>query len=250
MLLPPTAPRRWSAASWARERRGWIFLTSTSDTRPRLRPLISLWLDTLVLRLMNPAPPGAGPVWFVLDEVASLQRLPQLHTALTENRKSNNPIVLGFQGRSQLEAPLRPGRRDDDSQPATTIFLRTRAPAAAKWVADAIGDVEIERLSERRSTGDGHQRTYGLERQIEPLVMASEISGLRTCVPCSSRATSSSGCTCPMKADPAEPDFLAAPLPRAPSRRPAAGGDRAENQCLTPLVPRSLDRGHEPLSIE
>jgi type IV secretory pathway TraG/TraD family ATPase VirD4 len=32
-----------------------------------------------------------------------LQRLPQLHTAVTENRKSNNPVVLGFQGRSQLE---------------------------------------------------------------------------------------------------------------------------------------------------
>ncbi len=41
--------------------------------------------------------------WFVLDELASLQRLPQLHTALTENRKSGNPVVIGFQGRSQLE---------------------------------------------------------------------------------------------------------------------------------------------------
>src|SRR5207245_4492719 len=46
---------------------------------------------------------GPRPVWFVLDELASLQRLPQLHTAVTENRKSNNPVVLGFQGRSQLE---------------------------------------------------------------------------------------------------------------------------------------------------
>jgi hypothetical protein len=119
MLLPPTAPRRWSAASWASQRRGWIFLTSTSDTRERLRPLISLWLDTLVLRLMNPAPPGAGPVWFVLDEVASLQRLPQLHTALTENRKSNNPIVLGFQGRGQLEARYGHDAETMISQPAT-----------------------------------------------------------------------------------------------------------------------------------
>jgi hypothetical protein len=45
----------------------------------------------------------AHPVWFILDELASLQRLPQLHTAITENRKANNPVVLGFQGRSQLE---------------------------------------------------------------------------------------------------------------------------------------------------
>jgi len=46
---------------------------------------------------------GQHPVWFVLDELASLQKLPQLHTAITENRKSRNPIVLGFQGKAQLE---------------------------------------------------------------------------------------------------------------------------------------------------
>jgi type IV secretory pathway TraG/TraD family ATPase VirD4 len=39
----------------------------------------------------------------VLDELASLNKLPQLHTAVTENRKYGNPVVLGFQGRSQME---------------------------------------------------------------------------------------------------------------------------------------------------
>ncbi len=38
-----------------------------------------------------------------LDELASLNKLPQLHTAVTENRKYGNPVVVGFQGRSQLE---------------------------------------------------------------------------------------------------------------------------------------------------
>jgi len=43
------------------------------------------------------------PVWFVLDELASLKKVTQFHTAVTENRKYGNPVVLGFQGRSQLE---------------------------------------------------------------------------------------------------------------------------------------------------
>src|ERR1700730_18385087 len=64
------------------------------------------------------------------------------------------------------------------SQPATKIFLRTSEPRAAKWIADTIGDIEIERLRESRSDGGGRQQTYGLERQVEPLVMASEIGGL------------------------------------------------------------------------
>jgi len=50
--------------------------------RERLRPLLSLWLDLLVLRLMHDGHSGHSghkPVWFVLDELASLQRLPATH---------------------------------------------------------------------------------------------------------------------------------------------------------------------------
>ena len=179
-LLPAEreTSRRWSAAGWAASPIGWLFLTSTPETRPRLVPLISLWLDTLVLRLMNQGQAHPRRTWFVLDELASLQRLPQLHTAITENRKSNNPVVLGFQGRSQLETRYGHDAEAMLSQPATKIFLRTSEPRAAKWIAEAIGDIEIERLRESRSHGRSGQQTYGLERQVEPLVMASEISGL------------------------------------------------------------------------
>ena len=188
-LLPSQkdTPARWSAAEWSKHRKGWLFLTSTPETRKRLIPLTSLWLDTLVLRLMNQGTDTQGQtsslkVWFVLDELASLQRLPQLHTAITENRKSNNPVVLGFQGRSQLETRYGHEAEAMLSQPATKIFLRTSEPRAAEWISKTIGDVEIERLRESRSSGQsGRQRnskSYNLERQVEPLVMASEISGL------------------------------------------------------------------------
>jgi len=178
---------RWSAAEWSKHRKGWLFLTSTPETRKRLIPLISLWLDTLVLRLMNQGTADQGQasprkVWFVLDELASLQRLPQLHTAITENRKSNNPVVLGFQGRSQLETRYGHEAEAMLSQPATKIFLRTSECRAAEWISKTIGEIEIERLRESRSSGQfGRQRntkSYNLERQVEPLIMASEISGL------------------------------------------------------------------------
>jgi type IV secretory pathway TraG/TraD family ATPase VirD4 len=179
-LLPSESQTtsRWSAAGWACNRRGWLFLTSTPETRTRLVPLTSLWLDMLVLRLMNRGQPGHRSVWFVLDELASLQRLPQLHTAVTENRKSNNPVVLGFQGRSQLETRYGHDAEAMLSQPATKIFLRTSEPHAAKWISDTIGEIEIERMRESRSKGQHGQRSFGLERQVEPLVMPSEISGL------------------------------------------------------------------------
>lgn len=168
----------WTATAWSKERRGWIFITSRPSLREALLPLISLWLDLLVLRLLTEPHPDARPVWFVIDELASLQRLPQLHTAITENRKSNNPIILGFQGRSQLEARYGHDAEAMLSQPATKIFLRTSEPRAAKWVSEAIGEIEVERIRESHSEGNRSGKSYALDRQTEPLVLASEISGL------------------------------------------------------------------------
>ena len=64
------------------------------------------------------------------------------------------------------------------SQPATKIFLRTTEPRAAKWVSEAIGEVEIERLRETHYDGSRTGRNFALDRQTEPLVMPSEMSGL------------------------------------------------------------------------
>jgi hypothetical protein len=72
-----SAGERWSASDWSTTRRGWLFSHQHKNARP-LVPLTSLWLDTLVLRLMNEPQPTSRRTWFVIDELASLQRLPQL----------------------------------------------------------------------------------------------------------------------------------------------------------------------------
>jgi hypothetical protein len=133
----------------------------------------------LILRTMEPAIHGAKPVWFVLDEVASLNKLPQLHTAVTEARKSGNPLVLGFQGRSQIEKRYGKDAETMLSQPATKLFLKTSEPHSAKWVSDAIGEIEVERLKEsrRHSLLPGNSQ-FTMEIANKPLVMASEIAGL------------------------------------------------------------------------
>jgi len=183
-LLPKESEtkQRWTTEEWARQKSGWLFLTSIPRFRERLLPLMSLWLDTLVLRLMNQGDPAMRHAWFVLDELASLQKLPQLHTALTENRKSGNPVVIGFQGRSQLELIYGHQAEAMLSQPATKIFLHTSEPRAAKWISDTIGEVEIERMKETVNTGrfsrSARSKSYHADRRVEPLVLASEISGL------------------------------------------------------------------------
>jgi type IV secretory pathway TraG/TraD family ATPase VirD4 len=168
------ATSHWTATEWSEHRKGWIFITSKPSEREALRPLHSLWIDLLVLRLLNEPKESQHPVWFVLDELASLQRLPQLHTAITENRKAKNPLILGFQGKAQLEMIYGHLAEVMLSQPATKIFLKITEPKAAEWVSNAIGKVEIERLRETHSTGNN----FSVERLVEPLVLDSEISGL------------------------------------------------------------------------
>jgi RecA/RadA recombinase len=179
-LLPARseANTEWTARGWSEKRQGWIFITSRAAEREALRPLHSLWIDMLVLRLLGAPRPDQRPVWFVIDELASLQKLPQLQTAITENRKSRNPVVLGFQGKAQLEVIYGHLAEVMLSQPATKIFLRTTEPNAAEWVSRALGKVEIERMKETHFDGQRSGRNFALDRQTEPLVLDSEISGL------------------------------------------------------------------------
>jgi type IV secretory pathway TraG/TraD family ATPase VirD4 len=129
--------------------------------------------------MMEPCVNPAKPVWFVLDELASLNKLPQLHTAVTENRKYGNPIVLGFQGRSQLEKRYGQDAEAMLSQPATKTFFKTSEPRAAKWISETLGEIEVERLKESRTAEMiGSRKSYSMEIATKPLIMASEIAGL------------------------------------------------------------------------
>jgi hypothetical protein len=172
--------KTFATAEWYKDRTRWVFLTSQPAYREKILPLHSVWLDLFILRMMGYcADPAARPVWFVLDELASLHKLPQLHTAVTENRKYGNPVVLGFQGRSQLEKRYGQDAEAMLSQPATKVFFKTSEPRAARWVSEAIGEIEVERLKESRSMGlVSGKKSYAMEIATKPLIMASEISGL------------------------------------------------------------------------
>jgi hypothetical protein len=156
-----------------------VDLPSTEEAQQEaLRPLHSLWIDILVLRLLSEPREGQKRAWFVLDELATLQRLPQFHTALTKGRKSNNPIIFGYQGKAQLEVIYGHLAEVMLSMPSTKIIMKTSEPNAAKWASDLIGEIEIERVRETKADGKRAGKSFTLDRQIEPLVMASEIEGL------------------------------------------------------------------------
>jgi hypothetical protein len=168
--------RVWSAATWAETRKGWVFITGTPTTEEQLRPLQTLWFDALILRMMTrPGPPTK----LVFDELASLHKLSQLHTALERGRKHNISVILGFQGYSQVDELY--DRQADTmlAQAASTYILRVPDPRSAERAAKTIGSHEIERVEESRQHGwNRGGRSENLRRSIEPLFMDSQIQGL------------------------------------------------------------------------
>jgi type IV secretory pathway TraG/TraD family ATPase VirD4 len=176
---------RWTARQWVERRQGWIFLTSTPETRDSLKPLHSLWLDLLILRLLHQADdPSVRRVWMVLDEVATLQRLPQMETALTQNRKANTSILLGLQGKAQLETIYGHIAETLLAMPWTALFFKTTEPEAAEWISRFLGVQEIERWRPSQTSGESgpgphrESKTDAEERFNRQAVSASEISGL------------------------------------------------------------------------
>jgi type IV secretory pathway TraG/TraD family ATPase VirD4 len=182
--IPEPSPDRgtWSVRDWCRRRTGWIFFTSTQDTRTALRPLQSLWIDMLILRMLSMGPrTDLPPVRMVLDELPTLQMLPQLQAAMTESRKTGLSIVLGFQGRSQIKTLYGESAETIFSAPFTKILLRTTEPEAADWMSKMIGEVEVERVKETKPVhafGKHGSHSQTIETRIERLVLASEFGGL------------------------------------------------------------------------
>jgi hypothetical protein len=167
----------WSAREWTKHRRGWIFLTSTQDTRDALRPLQSLWIDSLILRLLAMGDqPGLPRVRMILDELPTLQELSQLKSALSEARKSGLTIIVGFQGRSGIKAIYGEEAEGIFSAPYTKIILRTGEAEAGEWASKMIGDREMERIREHR--GAKSERTYTTEQRTERAVLSAELAGL------------------------------------------------------------------------
>ena len=128
---------------------------------------------------------GGAPVWVILDELPTLNKLPKLPEALAVARKPNVRLVIGLQGRAQLEARYDKEAEAMLSQPATKVFLRTSEPRAAEWISKALGEIEFERLRESVNQDvlfAGYRRkshNFSLDRQVKPLVLPSEIMGLK-----------------------------------------------------------------------
>lgn len=163
--------------------RGWLFLTARPDQRETLRPLLSAWIDIAINALMVLPENQQQRLWFVVDELSSLQKLPKLQAGLAEARKYGGCFLVGFQSKPQLEEIY--GKYSADSMLDlfnTKLFFRCTEPSTQQWVSKVLGEKEEAEPQENISFGANSMRDgVSLSRQTrqKPVVMPAELSQLR-----------------------------------------------------------------------
>jgi type IV conjugative transfer system coupling protein TraD len=163
--------------------KGWLFLTARPDQRETLRPLLSAWVDIAINALMILPENQQQRLWFVVDELSSLQKLPKLQAGLAEARKYGGCFLIGFQSKPQLEEIY--GKSSADSMLDlfnTKLFFRCTEPSTQQWISKVLGEKEEAEPQENISFGANSMRDgVSLTRQTrqKPLVMPAELSQLK-----------------------------------------------------------------------
>lgn len=98
---------RFSIRDWVKDEsieEGFIFLTGDSEHAAATRNVISACLEIASNALMTGQSGVDYPkMWFIVDELPTLNRLPFIEKSLAEIRQFGGAYVLGFQVYSQLE---------------------------------------------------------------------------------------------------------------------------------------------------
>jgi type IV conjugative transfer system coupling protein TraD len=162
---------------------GWLFITARSDQRQTLKPLLSAWVDIAINALMVLPEDYNRRLWFIIDELASLQRLPSLQMGLAEGRKYGGCFLIGFQSKPQLEEIY--GRQAAESMLDlfnTKVFFRCTEPSTQAWISKVLGDKEETESQTSISYGANSMRdgvSLSQQTRQKPIVMPTELSQLK-----------------------------------------------------------------------
>src|SRR5262249_41192829 len=97
---------------------GWLFIASNALKIEALKPLLSVWLDVAAKSILSLPQSESRRIWFFLDELATLHRLPSLINTLSRARKYGGCFVAAIQDIHQLRALY--GR--DEAEVLSTLF--------------------------------------------------------------------------------------------------------------------------------
>jgi type IV conjugative transfer system coupling protein TraD len=175
----PFSIRNWVQSS---NDDSWLFLSCLPSQRSTLIPLLGCWFSVATRSLMHLKPDFERRLWYVIDELPSLNKLRDLETFLAEGRKFGGCDLLSLQTPSQLDAIYgKDSTKTILSNCATKVVFAEHNPESAANVSKVFGDREIQEFSEGLSYGAHEVRdgvTISSQKKSLPIVSTNDIMSL------------------------------------------------------------------------
>lgn len=92
----------FSIKAWLTSGTGNLWITWKADTLQSMKPLISCWVDTVIVSALAMSPNKERRTHLILDEMDSLTKLNYLMDGVTKGRAKGLRILGGIQSRAQL----------------------------------------------------------------------------------------------------------------------------------------------------
>jgi len=145
---------RFSIDQWLKERKGNIFLLNSPVTKEALKPILTLFLDLLVRRLLSLPESRERRIHFLLDELGQLKKSGSLQDLITLGRSKGAAVFLGIQDFGQLDQIYgRNGRISIVNSVGNSAVFGLNDPDTARYLADKLGKKEVLEVSDSVSMG-------------------------------------------------------------------------------------------------
>ncbi|MEL7687577.1 type IV secretion system DNA-binding domain-containing protein [Citromicrobium bathyomarinum] len=160
-----------------------LFLSARYIDMSVLSQLLTLWLDTSINTLMAGERSRDLRLWFLIDELGALHRLPSLEKGLQTARNFGGAIVTGIHAFAKLKDVYGENMAMTLSSLARTkLILGTADRETATWCSDVIGHREVREMEEGYSYGYNNARdavSLTPRRQVVPLLLPDELMRLK-----------------------------------------------------------------------
>jgi len=161
---------------------GFVFLSARYVDLSVCTQLLTLWLDLAMNTLMTTARSGDLKMWFFIDELGALHRLPALETGLQTARNYGGAIVTGIHAYAKLQEVYGEHMAETLSSLAKTkLILGTGDYKTATWCSEAIGHAEVTDKDEAHTYAYNNARdavSLTPRKHIEALVLPDQLKDM------------------------------------------------------------------------
>lgn len=160
---------------------GMIFITNYADIKDTLKPILTLFVDTVGRKLLTMPDKIDRRVFFLLDEFNTLQKMPTLIDMLTLSRSKGGSIYIGVQDYGKIDSIYTKELRQSIVNACSNSVIFTLSDEAAKTASKGMDEVQYMESTKTYNMGVHNWRdgiSLNEKKEKEPLMLPAEIEQL------------------------------------------------------------------------